>query len=66
MDIKIKNQIKAAILAGNEEEVKGEDRIHLFSPEVLVDANLPEIIINCTPDVYNGLVNLNKVLSSEG
>lgn len=41
LDIKIKNQIKAAILAGNEEEVKGEENMRLFSPEVMVDANLP-------------------------
>jgi hypothetical protein len=41
LDIKIKNQIKAAILAGNEEEVKGEEKMRLFSPEVMVDANLP-------------------------
>lgn len=29
-------------------------------------AQLPELIMNMTPDVYNGLVNLNQVLISEG
>jgi hypothetical protein len=36
------------------------------SPEVFVKASLPEVIINATPDIYNDLVNINQVLSSEG
>jgi hypothetical protein len=40
LDIKIKNQIKAAILEGNEEDVKSEEKMWLFSPEVMINANL--------------------------
>ena len=35
-----------------------------YSPEVVVNATLPELVINATPDVYNALVNLKQVLSS--
>jgi hypothetical protein len=31
---------------------------------VLIKAELPAVNINITPDVYNGLVNLGKILSS--
>ena len=37
-----------------------------MSPEVVVRAQLPEIILNASPDVYNGLVNITQVLMSEG
>ena len=60
LDIGVKNKIKAALIQGEDkEEVK-------VSPEVVVNASLPEVILNATPDVYNGLVNLAQVLMSEG
>jgi len=31
-----------------------------------VNAQLPAIVVNFSPDVYNGLVNINQVLSSQG
>ena len=37
-----------------------------FSPEVIVDAEIPTLIINATPDVYNGLVNIAEILVSQG
>ena len=47
--------------------IQGEARedIHV-SPEVVVMAQLPEVILNASPDVYNGLVNIAQVLMSEG
>jgi hypothetical protein len=60
LDIGIKNKIKAALIQGQEqEEVK-------VSPEVIVEASLPEVILNASPDVYNGLVNLAQVIMAEG
>ena len=46
--------------------IQGEahEDIHV-SPEVVVRAQLPEIILNASPDVYNGLVNITQVLMSE-
>jgi hypothetical protein len=53
LDIGIKNKVKAALIQGELiEEMK-------ISPEVVVKAELPELVLNCTPDVYNGLVNLS-------
>ncbi len=63
LDIRIKNQIKAVIIAGLEAKEEGSDKTGLFSPEILVDANLDQVIINFTPDVYNGLVNIGQVIS---
>lgn len=60
LDIGVKNKVKAALIQGEEnKEVQ-------ISPEVIVKASLPEVILNATPDVYNGLVNLAQVLMSEG
>ena len=54
LEIGIKNKIKAALLQG-----EGGEKIDVFSsPEVIVNARLPEVEVRATPDVYNGLVNL--------
>lgn len=53
LEIGIKSKIKAALIQGD----GGRDEV-IQSPEVLVKAKLPEVILNATPDVYNGLVNL--------
>ena len=54
LEIGIKNKIKAALLQG-----EGGEKINVFSsPEVIVNARLPEVEVRATPDVYNGLVNL--------
>jgi len=31
-----------------------------------VNADLPDLSMNMSPDIYNGLVNLNEVLKSKG
>ena len=47
--------------------IQGEAREDIHgSPEVVVRAQLPEVILNASPDVYNGLVNIAQVLMSEG
>lgn len=72
LDIGVKNKIKAALIEGTEISKRGNlgDGELLaqprLSPEVIVNAKLPELVIKATPDVYNGLVNLNQILISEG
>lgn len=64
MDIGIKNKIKAALKEGSDNALASE--LVKFSPEVVVNLKLPVLILNATPDVYNAIVNVNQVLSSEG
>lgn len=74
LDIGIKNKIKAALLEGTDKpaeyvfDQKNEVVVkqNKFSPEVILNAKLPNLVGNFTPDVYNALVNLNQVLISEG
>jgi hypothetical protein len=56
LDIGIKNKIKAALIEGSSDNVNADIK---FSPEVVLNAVLPELVFNFTPDVYNGLVNIN-------
>lgn len=63
LELGIKNKIKAALIEGSQEKSAIDVK---FSPEVILNAQLPELTMNMTPDVYNGLVNLNQVLMSEG
>lgn len=70
LDVGIKNKIKAALIEGTDAPAQRESGeigfAGRFSPEVTVDIKLPELVIKATPDVYNGLVNLNQILISEG
>jgi hypothetical protein len=63
LDICIKNKIKAALIEGASEGSAVDVK---FSPEVLITARLPDLRMNMTPDVYNGLVNINQVIIAEG
>lgn len=60
LDIGVKNDIRAAILKGQNND--NFDR--KYTPEVIVNAIVPKISINVTPDVYNGLVNINEIIKS--
>ncbi|CDW82625.1 ph domain containing protein [Stylonychia lemnae] len=61
LDVGVKNKLKAAIL-----QLDSENQNSLVYPEVIINANLPDLNLNMSPDIYNGLVNLNEVLKSKG
>jgi hypothetical protein len=66
LDVGIKNDMRSAILKTHnlDDGTKGEARKE-ESAEMFIHASLPDLCLNLTPDVYNGLVNLNQVLKSE-
>lgn len=58
-----KNIEKSLVLIGSQAGSVDEQSSMLY-PDVLIKCELPALNINITPDVYNGLVNLSKILSS--
>lgn len=64
LDIGIKNQLKAALIEGTEKRpVEGKSKCQ---PEVVLKAQLPSLVGNFSPDVYNAFVNISQVIMAEG
>jgi hypothetical protein len=57
LDIGIKNQLKAALIEGTEKRaLEGKSKL---LPEVVLQAKLPSLVGNFSPDVYNALTNIS-------
>ena len=59
-DIGVQNQTRAALLIGDH----AQEEIEMSRPPALsIEGKIPQLELNITPDVYNGLINLSKILS---
>ena len=60
LDIAVQNQTRAALLIGDH----SSEGLEMSRPPALkIKGKIPQLQLNMTPDVYNGLINLSKILS---